>query len=73
MAAIEDDPHEAGIPELAAHALTAASRRAAQAGRPVVLAKDGVLVRIDQSGTTVLKQLPARLKVTNRIQKRNHE
>ena len=73
MTPIVEDPQEAGVPDLAANVLPAASRRAAQAGHPLVLVKDGLLIRIEPSGTTVLKKLPARRRVAVRIRKRNDE
>jgi hypothetical protein len=63
MPANETDPLEVGVPEQAVQALTAAQRRAALAGHPVVLVQNGFLVRMEPSGTTVLKQVPIRKKV----------
>jgi hypothetical protein len=73
MDTIEEDPQEAGVPELAASALTAAQHRAVQAGHPVVLVKNGWLVLVQQSGVTRLKELPPRRKVTVRTKQRRHE
>jgi hypothetical protein len=73
MAIIEEDKQEGRIPELAVDVLTAASRRAAHEGRPLVLVKNGCLVRIEDSRITKLKQLPARKKVTIRVRTRSHE
>jgi len=69
----ESDQQEAGVPEQAVQALTAAQQRAALAGHPVVLVQNGFLVRLEGSDTTVLKQVPARKKVPIRIWKRSHE
>lgn len=73
MPTVEEDQQEAGIPERAVNALTAASWRAAERGYPLVLAKNGYLVRIEGSRVTRLKQLPARKKVTVRIKTRSYE
>jgi hypothetical protein len=73
MTANEADQEDAGVPEQAVEALTAAQRRAIQAGHPVVLVHDGFLVRMDQSGTTVLKRVPEREKVSIRTWTRSHE
>jgi hypothetical protein len=66
MNPLDDDRQDADVPELAVQALTAAHQRALQAGRPLVLVRNGQLVRIDSTGVTVLKQLPARKKVAVR-------
>jgi hypothetical protein len=65
----DEDRLDAAVPELAVEALSAAYRRALQAGHTLVYVKDGVLVRRAPSGVTVLKQLPARQKVSTRIKK----
>ena len=54
---MNDDDDDDGIPELIVGILTAATKRAIQSGHPVVLVKDGFLVRIDQSGETILKEI----------------
>lgn len=66
MSELEIDREEDNVPELAVAALTAAHRRAVQAGHPQVLVRNGQLVRITSSGITVLKQLPSRYKVAIR-------
>ncbi len=66
MATNEADRQESEIPKLVVKALTAAHYRAVQAGHPLVLVKNGALVRLEASKTTLLKQLPARKKVTIR-------
>jgi hypothetical protein len=68
----ETDEQENGVPEQAVQALTAAQQRASLAGHPVVLVQNGFLVRIDRSGTTVLRQLPARKKYKIRTRSRIH-
>jgi hypothetical protein len=73
MTANETDPLEVGVPEQAVQALTAAQERAVQAGHPVVLVQNGFLVRMERSGTTVLKQVPVRKKVRIPDGKRSHE
>lgn len=45
---------------MAVEALSAAQRRAMEAGRTVVVVIDGDLVRIDPSGRTVLKHIGPR-------------
>ncbi len=66
MISNEEDWQEADIPQLAVKALTEAHRRAIEAGHPLVLVKQGCLVRQGASGITVLKQLPARNRVAAR-------
>jgi hypothetical protein len=73
MTTDETDLEEAGVPEQAVKALTAAQQQAAEAGYPLVLVQDGFLVRIDHTGTTVLKKMPARMKVSIRTWNRIHE
>jgi hypothetical protein len=67
MLTSETDPDEAGVPEQAVKALTAAELRMAMTGRPRVLVQNGYLVRIDQSGVTRLRPIPPRKKVSIRI------
>jgi CO dehydrogenase/acetyl-CoA synthase alpha subunit len=55
------------VAQMAVRALTAASRRAIESGRPVIFVVDDQLVRRDASGTTVVGQLPPRRKVSDRI------
>jgi hypothetical protein len=69
----DDDQQESDVPEIAVQVLTDASKRAAQAGRPRVVVKDGMLVRIENDDTTVLKKMPNRKKATARSKKRRHE
>ena len=66
----EPSDHEIGhpeglIPALAASATHAAYLRAVQAGRTLIMARDGWLVRIDPDGSeTRLRALPMKHKVT---------
>jgi hypothetical protein len=69
MTILEDDRLDAAVPELAVEALSAAYRRALQAGHTLVFVKDGVLVRRGASGITELKKIPARQKVSTRTKK----
>jgi hypothetical protein len=65
----DDDRDDADVPELAVRALTEAHQRALRAGRPLVFVRNDKLIRIDeQGGVTILKELPARIKVTVRQQ-----
>jgi hypothetical protein len=57
---------EAEDAQMAVEALNAATQRAMRSGLPVVIVVDDQLVQIDSSGTTVLKQLPPRRKVSVR-------
>lgn len=58
---------EENIPELAVLALNAATRRALESGRPVVVAQGDKLVRIEGTECVVLHDLPHRVKVDARI------
>lgn len=58
MAMTEEDRQDADVPVMALEALKAAQVRAQQAGHPLVLVRDGQLVRICGDTVTVLKQLP---------------
>jgi hypothetical protein len=60
---------EETVPALAVQALTEASRRTRAAGRPMILAANGQLVRITAEGTTVLRSLPSRVKVETRTKR----
>ena len=60
---IELAEQEIIAPALAVQALNSAHRRARASGRPMVLVVGGNLVRIGPLGTTVLKELPRRVKV----------
>jgi len=55
------------VAQMAVRALTAASRRAMDSGRPVIFVVDDQLVRRDASGTTVLETLPPRRRVSDRV------
>jgi hypothetical protein len=57
------DPYEVDVPEQAVRALVDAHRRAVQAGYPIVMVRDGNLVREQGGKSTVLKQLPPRMRV----------
>jgi len=54
------------ISELAVRGLTEATAQAQASGHPVVLLKDGKLVRITAEGEVILKQIPPRFKVGER-------
>lgn len=70
---IDEDQQEAGVPELAVKALTAAQHRAAAAGHPLVLVRNGWLVRVLGSNTVFLKELPPRRKVSVRTKQLGHD
>ena len=63
MNEIELAEQEMIAPALAIQALNRAHRRARASGRPMVLVVGDKLVRIGPLGTTVLKELPRRVKV----------
>jgi hypothetical protein len=60
---LDDDE---GVPDQAVKGLNEASRRARDSGRPVVVVRDGQLVRLCAGEVVVLKNLPARRKVAVR-------
>ena len=62
----EEDILDADIPMQALAGLAAASARARAAGLPIVVVRDGNLVRIEGDTVTVIKPMPPRVKVTNR-------
>lgn len=65
-----NDPQETEVAQLAVEALTAATRRAIQSGRSVVVVVNGELVRMrSPADKTVLKKLPPRRKVIGRIKR----
>lgn len=66
MSMIDDDQLEGDVPEQAVRGLNQASQRARDAGRSVVVVRDRQLILLDTDGFKVLKQLPARQKVTPR-------
>jgi hypothetical protein len=66
MPSLDDDRQDADLPQRAVQALTAAHRRALAAGRTLVLVRNNQLIRISSAGIDVLRQLPARKKVTVR-------
>ena len=57
------------IPAMAVEALNAASRRAREAGLPVVVVEGNQLVRIVGTERVVLRELPPRLPVTDRVKR----
>ena len=67
MADTQPENQDADVPELAVQALTAAHRRAAAAGRTLIVVRNGQLLRISPTETVILRQLPARKKVGDRI------
>jgi hypothetical protein len=67
MSMTNPDRHDdAVVPDQAVRGLDEATRRAREAGRPVVVVRDGQLVRLGAGEPVVLKQLPARRKVAVR-------
>jgi hypothetical protein len=62
----DEDLQDADVPFQAVKGLNEASRRARSSGRPVVLVRHGQLIQVSGAETVVLKQLPARRKVTTR-------
>jgi hypothetical protein len=60
-----DEPDDDDVPEMALAALAEAQRRALASGRPVVLVRDGRLVRIQGDTVTVLRTMPPRKTVGN--------
>lgn len=69
MLPVDVDSDEEEVALLAVQALTAAHRRAVQSGRPVLVVENGELVRIGPLGRTVVKTLPPRHKVLDRIKR----
>lgn len=63
----DEDLCDQDIPAQAVAALTAASRRASEAGLPVVVILDGWLVRQSRISTIALKKIACRVKVESRI------
>jgi hypothetical protein len=63
------DAQEKGVPEQALHALSDANQRAKDSGRSVLMVVKRSLVRMEPSGSTVLKILPPRRKVATRIKR----
>lgn len=67
MSVTDPDLHDdVDIPAQAVKGLDEASRRARESGRPVVVIRDGQLVRLHAGEVVVLKKLPARRKVVGR-------
>ena len=64
-----DDVQESEIPQLALNALNAAQQRAVRSGRTVVIVDNGILIERGASGDKILKMLPPRRKVTNRVKR----
>lgn len=60
---LDDD---SAVPDQAVKGLDDATRRARQAGLPVVVVRQGRLVRLGPDGELVLKELPTRRKVAVR-------
>ena len=59
----EEEVLDNAIPTLAVKALSAASKRALQAGRTIVFVKNHRLIRKGPDGDVVLKIVPGRLNV----------
>lgn len=68
MSTTEEDRQDADVPVMALEALKAAQLRARLAGHPLVLVRNGQLVRICGDTVTVLKQLPAQSKDPRRAE-----
>ncbi len=66
MPDIDDESQDADVPAMAIQGLIAAQERAVAAGYPIVLVRNGQLVRIVDGQTTVLKSVLPREKVTAR-------
>ena len=64
------DDEDADVPEMAIRGLYEAHQRAIAAGHPVVIVQGHQLVRLEGDIVTVLKTLPERKKVTNRVKYR---
>lgn len=69
MANNESVIDEIEIAAQAVKALSEAQRRAEKSGLGVVIVKDNELVRVGPLGKTVLKKLPPRKKVAERIKR----
>ena len=67
MTDLDSEADEAEVIRMALKALSAAQRRALESGRPVVMVKDGNLVRVEGANVIVLKTLPPRRKITIRV------
>jgi len=67
MSDIDDESQDADVPAMAIQGLVAAQQRAVAAGHPIVLVRNGQLVRIVDGQTTVLKSVLPREKVAVRI------
>lgn len=66
-----DERDEAEILRRGVEGLNAATRRALESGRPVVLVRDGQLVRITGDEVLVLKELPEPVEVPERLMVRD--
>lgn len=67
MAVTDTDPRDDEVvPAEAVRGLDEATRRTRDAGRPVVVVRDGHLVRLGAGEVVILKKLPARRKVAGR-------
>ncbi len=69
MSEIELVQQENTAPALAVQALTNAHRRVRASGRPVVLVAGGKLVRVGPLGSTTLKDVPPRVRVSVRTKR----
>lgn len=63
------DEQERDVPQRAVRALTEANRRAVAAGHPVVLVRDGQLIRLIGNQVIVLKSVPGRKRVAVRVKR----
>jgi hypothetical protein len=68
---LDEKADDEEVARMAVAALAAAQERALASGHDCVLVEDGKLVRKSQSGTTVLRVMPPREEVTDRIKRVN--
>lgn len=66
---LDSEADDAEVIQMALNALDAAHRRARVSGLPVVMVKNGNLVRVEGANVTVLKTLPPRQKVSIRVKR----
>lgn len=69
MADIKEEQADADVPQQAVKALSAAHRRALQAGRTLVVVKDGKLIRVTGTKIDVLKDGQFRVKVQGKTKR----
>lgn len=64
MSPTEEDQLDADVPTQALQALQAAHDQAVQAGYPLVVVRNGQLVRVCGDSVTIIKSVPGRKKVS---------